>query len=302
MGLYSGAFATYKPGDANNFATGAYPQLCWLGGQECAYPNADADADLGGTGVVTASAGVVTMQPVIPNKVELAAIAATATANVSNGFPKANTIEYLAGALNTFPYCLKPPLAFGFWITLPSDMNKGGRWPAGWLLAAPPLGWPPEIDILEAIEQGTAIELTSSNHDNAITGASITDIWGPGSPGQSMAMMGVVYPDLIATFQNGKCVATFPTQSDEASALWYLILNDGIGAPGSWAGAPPAGASLEPTVFSNITAYAMPTLYPGASVPTPAPVPTPTPTPPAGARALINQAQTLLAQALTLVP
>jgi hypothetical protein len=210
------------------------------------------------------------MQPTLATAAGLTVIQETATANVNNGFPNPPTgIAWLAGAINSAPYCLQPPLAFGFTCVLPADMAKGGRWPAGWMLPVPP-EWPPEIDVLEAVMVSATVELTSSNHDAAIGSGSTTDVWASGGPSTVCAMMGVVYPDLIAIFENGKCVTTFPTQSDEADAFWYLILNDGIGAPGSWAGTPPAGTkTLAPTVFSNITAYAMPAQYPGPVTVTP---------------------------------
>lgn len=278
-GLYSGAFATYKAADAGNFASGAYPQLSWIAGEACAYPNADAAADLSLSTVIMIDAGIVTMQPRVPTAAQVTAIQETQAANVNNGFPAASTIHWLCGAINSAPYCLKPPLAFGFNCKLPADMAKGGRWPAGWMLPLPEV-WPPEIDLLEAVVAPGGIELTSSNHDAAITNGSTNDVWASGAPSQNVAIVGVVYPDLTAIFSNGKCVATFPTQGDEATSFWYLILNDGIGAAGSWAGSVPAGAAaLGSTTFSNITAYAMPAVYPGPGTATPTPTPAPTPKP-----------------------
>lgn len=301
-GYLSGSWATYKPADANNFNSGPYPQYCTLpaNGEVEVYMNADAAADLivpgGAPDPITLSGGTLVIQPRLMSPSEIAALKATAAANASNGFPNPPVQSWMSGAVCTAPFCMKPPFVLGATVRLPSDNNMSGIWPGIWLLTMPQV-WPPEIDILESVSPpGVGFEMTSSLHDNAISGGNKTVAWASGAAAAPFLtgaheFKACVYSDLIAVFVDDICEATFPTPPDLANAQCYLIINYGIGGPSSWPGPLPVGTTkVSPLIIENVTALTMPSAY--------APLPPPVkPT----ATALITQAQGLLTDALTIL-
>jgi hypothetical protein len=292
QGLYSGAFATYSAADKNNFNSGPYPQLCWVGGLACGFPNADANTDLAlGSEVVSVSAGGVVTLGVLTNlsSAEKAAIAGTAA--IGTGFPA--SVNCLSGAINTGAYALGGPRAFSSRVALPSDYAQGGRWFGAWELPVPQ-AWPPELDNLEAVVINGQLAFTSSIHDASVSGGSNTVVWPlPAglTPTSPIVITRVTYGDVTAvyagaTLATSRCVAKWPTPADVAAMKFQYILDYGIGAPGSWGGSLPAGQQPQPVTVDQIQALIMPTVYPGpptptppTPTPTPVPVPTPTPTP-----------------------
>lgn len=242
--------------------------------------------------------------PVVPNALDVKARLLSAAEIASLAGNSALTgKKWLSGAGVTFPAGLAPPAYFEFTARVGTEQ---GQWDAFWLLGADDQ-WPPEIDILEAVNpSGANLEMTCSVHTTDKT-------WEGGAGSQTKIVPftadpqttphrygALVYPDLIAIFWDGVCVNTWPTPADLTSKVLYMLFDHGVGAPGSWAGTPAAGVTvLEDMTITDLGAWSMPAVYAGATpVPTPVPTSVPTPT----ARALITEAQGLLTQALALVP
>jgi beta-glucanase (GH16 family) len=161
----------------------------------------------------SANGGVLTLQ---------AAPASSAISSQINGY------QYTSGMLNTYHSFSQTYGFFEMRAQLPSGQ---GLWPAFWLL--PEDGsWPPELDIMEAIDKATTDYTTVHSNNIANTMSSKgTDAAGLSSGYHTYAVDWE--PDHITWYLDGQEVYQVATPSDMNKPM-YVILNLAVG--GGWPG------------------------------------------------------------------
>ena len=115
---------------------------------------------------------------------------------------------------------------------------------------------------MEAVNpNGTGVTLTATIHDpsNHTTGTAITPPSGKSPTTSFIEYAGVVYPDRVAIFYDGKCVASWPMFSG-GNISWYGLV-DLTAANGGWAGTADPDASFDPLEISTIELRRMPAVY-----------------------------------------
>lgn len=148
--------------------------------------------------------------------------------------------EFTSGMMTTYQ---KFSQAFGRWEIRCRVPRGKGFWPAFWLLPEP-LGWPPEVDILEIIgREPDKVHLTHHWHDAEGKLQSDTGVWsGPDFSADFHTFALEWEPDHLAWFVDG--VERFRSLRSIPQGPMYLLLNLAIG--GRWPGAPD-----ETTVFPS---------------------------------------------------
>lgn len=223
-----------------------------------AFPNQDAMTLLGIKDLYSLdSNGNFVIQPRLLNATELATVR-------TSGF--ANSL-WLSGSVVTLPYGIAPPFCIGARIQLPTP-SIPGMWPAVWLLKAQG-GWPPEMDILEAVAPNGQLQCTTTIHSTD------TSLYPSGQQGSVCPTVGdadtktfhdywcVMYNDWTTTFYDGIAVASFQTPSDWQNQTAYMIINYAIAGAGStWPGAlNPSLTTLPPMIIADAIACQMPATY-----------------------------------------
>lgn len=222
-----------------------------------AFPNQDAINLLGITGLYSLdSNGNFVIQPRLLTANELNTVHAS-------GYPAP---KWLSGSVVTLPYGIAPPFLFGARVQLPTPMVPG-LWPAVWLLK-PQGGWPPEMDILEAVAPNGTLQPTTTMH------SSDTNNYPSGQSGTIGPTVGdantktfhdywvVMYNDYTTTFYDGVAVASFVTPSDWQNQMAYMIINYAIAGSGNWPGPlNPSTTSLPPMIIADAIACQMPATY-----------------------------------------
>lgn len=171
---------------------------------------------------------------------------------------------------------LAPPAYFEITAQLPKG---AGCWPAFWALIRGQ--WPPELDIFELFGTNLTTSLHSTVDAWQAALPSSTAYVDRNSPDYSASQYinptfdvsagphrygSLIYPDMIATFVDGVCVQTWPVPSDLAHAAIYPIIDFAVGAKGSTAGTPAAGAtSIGSMVISAVNIRSMPIIYGGGA-------------------------------------
>lgn len=224
-----------------------YPAWAGLADEAGVFPNGDAIAALGANPFSVAG-GHLVVQPRLLTPAEAATLAAT---------PFLAGRTWLSGAAVTAPFSQAGGY-FSFTAKLPKI--GPGIWPAFWLL--PVSGtWPPEIDILEAVEAGTGKLMTTSVHtsDAAWNAANATTYVVPSlfDPSAGFHEYGaLVEADFITTFWDRVAVRSVPTPADLVGQPLYMLADYAIGGPGSWPGPLPAGTkTVPPLVISDVGAW-----------------------------------------------
>lgn len=155
---------------------------------------------------------------------------------------------YQASVITTqMLYNFEPPAYVEVRVKLP---DVAGVWPAVWMLPASGV-WPPEIDMLEHMGQGSAdpnanpsVIWTNHHYTNQYGRTSVGGGWKSIAPDvvTDWTTLGLLWlPDSLVFFVNGRVVS----QSDchwPAGLAAYLLLNVAVG--GTWPGTPPASAQF----------------------------------------------------------
>jgi beta-glucanase (GH16 family) len=116
-----------------------------------------------------------------------------------------------------------------------------GLWPAIWLLPTN-LGWPPEIDIMEML--GNNPDVIYSSIHTGPGNASKTIQARIGDTTRGFHTYGVDWePDTITYYFDRRQIGKLPTPPDMHQPM-YLLINLGVGEPGSWPGAPKSAAEF----------------------------------------------------------
>ena len=255
---------------------------------------------------------------ITPFPINAAEVALYEASTPEQGVP---TPQFISGSVNTFPYYVSPPCAFGGLLIYPPDMSdESGEWPACWALDARNT-WPPEIDMQDGLN---GLPGSVFFNAGAVFGANGNETGGSGNmmgsvqfvPGTEYEMITVVYPDITAWFCNGVCTGTCPTPANFATAQWFIIPAEmAIKVIEGWPEVEPIkNPSMSSLTLLQAYALAMPAVYPGpanqrmtiptlgSTTPTPTPAPTPTPTPgPTPMASTIAQVQAAVAALGTLV-
>lgn len=272
--LTSGTSASYDP------SWGAEPgnDVNGTSGNDCihAFPNQDAINFLG---IPIGSAGDflyldgndnLVIQPLVLTSGQLTTVQAAANSSISgpayppapNAYMAAHT-KWLSGGFTSLPMAIAPPFCMGARLEMPFPFVTG-MWPALWCLNASG-GWPPEIDILECIEQaGLPQTFQLSLHSSTVSGNGGPSIGVTGLTQQAFHdFWVVVYNDFISMFVDGVCQSSWATPTDFQNTNFYLILSYQIAGPGSgWPG--PLGASLTsipPMTVADVLVMTMPATY-----------------------------------------
>ena len=139
-----------------------------------------------------------------------------------------NGYQYTSGQLNTYHSFSQTYGFFEIRAQLPSGQ---GLWPAFWLM--PKDGsWPPELDVMEAIDKATTDYTTV--HDSSISGGMSTQGTAAGDLSSGYHTYGVDWePDHITWYLDGKEIYQVATPADMNKPM-YMILNLAVG--GGWPG------------------------------------------------------------------
>jgi len=219
-----------------------------------AMPTADAFRNLGTMPLSVNSAGNIEAHVRKPTAVEAASMSPS-RGNGLVGVPLVGTTLTIAGGI-------KPPFMFRMTARLPSQR---GLWSAIWLL--PNDGsWPPEIAIMEAVNPiGTSVTVTATIRDasNHTTGTALASPPGKNPTSSFIDYAGVIYPDRVAIFYDGKCVASWPMFSG-GNISWYGLV-DLTASNGGWAGTADPDEIFDPLEISAIELREMPAAYGGAA-------------------------------------
>jgi hypothetical protein len=179
--------------------------------------------------------------------------------------------KWIGFALSTFPAGVSLPFAIE-WTRI-GPTTEIGDWYALWCLLTSD-AWPPEIDIDEVINTGTASATNSIHSTSSVWATSLpADLSdGAGSnagtftvgveDGKSRRIGAVVYADKIAMFRDGVCTNTWTVPKDiNSSGLWYPVIDFTKSASG-WAGDDTSNILTSLTI-SDIGVWTLPEVYPG---------------------------------------
>ncbi len=171
---------------------------------------------------------------------------------------------FLAGALNTYPYCQ----TYGYFEVTARVPEGRGLWPAFWLLPADGT-WPPEIDAPEILGDDAHIayfSLHTQDHQwlrgqkDSYAGSATTDhVRMPADLSEGFHRYGVDWrPDVIRFYIDGSEIAHRSTPADMHKPF-YLIVNLAVGGKGTWPGPPDAATSFPAKlIIKSIDAWARP--------------------------------------------
>lgn len=255
--------------------------------------------------------GNLVIQPRLLTAAEKATVVEAANNAAANGgnppqsYPQppqsymADNCTWLSGGFTSLPMGISPPFLIGARVQLPYPFVTG-MWPAIWCLKTLG-GWPPEIDILECVQQsGGAQTFQLSLHSSTVSGDGGPTVGVTGLNGQAFHdFWCVMYGDYISIFIDGVCEASFATPSDFTAQNFYMIVSYQLAGPGNnWPGALASNlTTLPPMTIADVIACDMPATYGSGTAisyvapsgpsaiafngvtPTPTPSPTPVPTP-----------------------
>jgi beta-glucanase (GH16 family) len=146
-----------------------------------------------------------------------------------------------------------------------------GLWPAFWMLPSKG-GWPPELDILEAISSAPFYLHQGIHSTNGNKGLGANT---PNNNANDFHTYGMDWTkDKIAFYYDGVKRAEFAATADFNTPM-YMILNQAVG--GNWPGSPDSTTDWSKANYQvdYVRAYK----HGGTPTPTPTPAPTPAPTP-----------------------
>lgn len=155
-----------------------------------------------------------------------------------------------------------------------------GLWPAFWMLPAKG-GWPPELDILEAIGSAPYYLHQGIHSTNGNKGLGANT---PNNNANAFHTYGMNWTkDKVTFYYDGVKRAEFAATADLSTPM-YMILNLAVG--GNWPGSPDSTTDWSKANYQvdYVRAYK----HGGTPTPTPTPAPAPTPTPSAGGDVVLS--------------